>query len=391
MIENPLLVGGLLGGGLMALWGWVRRVGSSGTSWIFRRVVFEVTALEDDGPAFDHLLLAFSRLSNYKPWQVLLNEDRPTPDEEDGGLRYPVFRYLPGPGWHWAHYRGGIIVLRYKVNRQENVRRPSREVTLYQWRVPKDTAKELAEVGYRLSGEGDTLRVYQWSDRDWDLVRTTRRRGAQSIILENLTDIEEDVKAFVNARVWYRNMGIPHRRGLLFYGPPGNGKSTMGMYLAGMLKVDAYVINLSAVGMSDTSFAAALGEVPVGAVVIMEDIDAAMLNRDATAGKSLTFSGVLNALDGPTAADGRLLVITTNHPERLDPALIRPGRVDRMFELPNATQSQAERLFLRFFDNAPELAARFGELYGDGTHSMASLQERLLSSRNNPAAILEDV
>ena len=63
----------------------------------------------------------------------------------------------------------------------------------------------------------------------------------------------------------------------------------------------------------------------------------------------VTLSGLLNALDGVSSRDGRVLFLTTNHPERLDPALIRPGRVDRKVELGLATPDQARRLFLWFY------------------------------------------
>ena len=383
-VNNPLIVGGLLGGGLIALWGWVRSAGTTGFGWLVRRVVFQVTAEEDDSHAFDHLLLAFSQLKNYAPWQVQINEDRPTPDEEDAGLVYPVYRYLPGPGWHWVGYRGGIVALHYAIQRGEGgiTRRRTRTITLYQFRVPKDTAKELAYLGFVQSGQGDRVQIYQWhGDEGWDCIRTTRRRSTESIILEQLPDIEQDMEDFTKSRVWYREMGIPHRRGYLFFGPPGNGKSSVGMYLAGKLQTNLYVMNLATPGLTDASFARALSEVPVGAVVLMEDIDAVLVGRD-TGGKPLTFSGVLNALDGPTAADGRLMLLTTNHPEVLDPALMRPGRIDRKFEMRQASTEQARRLFLRFFPES-EQAVDFAKLVGNEQYSMAELQEHLLSHRKN--------
>jgi chaperone BCS1 len=64
---------------------------------------------------------------------------------------------------------------------------------------------------------------------------------------------------------------------------------------------------------------------------------------------SVTFSGLLNALDGVASAEERIIFMTTNHVDRLDPALIRPGRVDLMELLDDAYPEQAERLFARFY------------------------------------------
>ncbi len=78
--------------------------------------------------------------------------------------------------------------------------------------------------------------------------------------------------------------------------------------------------------------------------------------------------------------------MTTNHPESLDAALLRPGRVDRRVEFANATAHQARRLFLRFFPGEEELAQVFAEGVEDEEASMATLQERLLQFRDDPEA-----
>lgn len=63
----------------------------------------------------------------------------------------------------------------------------------------------------------------------------------------------------------------------------------------------------------------------------------------------MTFSGFLNALDGVASGEERIIFMTTNHPERLDPALIRPGRVDFSVPIDDASPEQARRLFTRFY------------------------------------------
>ena len=73
----------------------------------------------------------------------------------------------------------------------------------------------------------------------------------------------------------------------------------------------------------------------------------------------VTFSGLLNALDGIRSQEGRILIMTTNHREKLDPAILRPGRADYQVKLNLASHSQLERFYLNFFPNETENARRF--------------------------------
>ncbi len=109
-------------------------------------------------------------------------------------------------------------------------------------------------------------------------------------------------------------------------------------------------------------------------------------------------SGLLNALDGVSSREGRVLFLTTNHPEQLDPALVRPGRVDRKIELGYATPDQARRLFRWYYrDNglsSEELcrhANRFAAYVPDGKLCMAAIQEHLLRHRRSPEGAAHEV
>jgi chaperone BCS1 len=110
-----------------------------------------------------------------------------------------------------------------------------------------------------------------------------------------------------------------------------------------------------------------LTKVPRRTVVLLEDVDVAFMNRkeagpDGYASASVTFSGLLNALDGVASAEERIIFLTTNHVERLDEALIRPGRVDMTVRLGEATEYQIEQLWDRFyseFDAGGEAKRRF--------------------------------
>jgi chaperone BCS1 len=131
-----------------------------------------------------------------------------------------------------------------------------------------------------------------------------------------------------------------------------------------------------------------MASVPQHSLVLIEDIDCVFLKRKKADDKeNVTFSGLLNAIDGVMASAGRVLFMTTNNVETLDAALIRPGRVDMSIKLDNASREQMEQLFLRFFP-LPDLAKQFSNRGKVGEWSMATLQGHLLKYRDDPVLAL---
>ena len=174
--------------------------------------------------------------------------------------------------------------------------------------------------------------------------------------------IVSDVRDFLNSAKWYYDRGITYRRGYLLHGPPGTGKSSIIQALAGELNYNIAMLDLSERGMTDDRLNYLLTVIPRRTLVLLEDADAAFSRRrvqtdaDGYCGANVTFSGLLNALDGVASAEERLLFLTTNHAEQLDEALVRPGRVDITVRLGEATRWQFKRLWDRFY----------GELNTDG-------------------------
>merc|ERR1719273_262855 len=200
------------------------------------------------------------------------------------------------------------------------------------------------------ANKGKTL-MYTVIGTEWKTFGHPRQiRPLNSVVLdEGVSEhIVKDVKDFISSPSWYRQRGVPYRRGWLLYGPPGCGKTSFITALAGELEYSICVLNLSDRAMSDDRLQHRLADAPENSIILLEDIDAAFVSREmndqsidskeldkkrmnesAYQGLNrLTFSGLLNAIDGVTSTEGRILFMTTNYVERLDPALIRPGRVD---------------------------------------------------------------
>jgi len=174
-----------------------------------------------------------------------------------------------------------------------------------------------------------------------------------------------DISDFLDpaTRRWYSKRGIPYQRGYLLYGPPGTGKSSLSLSIAGKFDLDIYILNLSSI--NDNDLKALFASLPRHCVVLLEDVDAASSKRSAdtdtnpgqngsrpsskTDGGKVSLSTLLNVLDGVGSPEGRVLIMTTNHIERLDQALIRPGRADEKFEFQLADEKTMVQLFRYVF------------------------------------------
>ncbi|XVF59679.1 hypothetical protein PTKIN_Ptkin07bG0295200 [Pterospermum kingtungense] len=151
--------------------------------------------------------------------------------------------------------------------------------------------------------------------------------------------IIDDLERFLKRKEYYKTVGKAWKRGYLLYGPPGTGKSSLVAAMANHLKFDIYDLGLTSV-RSDAELRRTLLSTTNQSILLIEDIDCSseVLERQignknkqeqAKAG-SLTLSGILNCIDGlwSSCGDERLIVFTTNYKDRIDPALLRPGRMD---------------------------------------------------------------
>lgn len=282
------------------------------------------------------------------------------------GNEWTSFSLVPGHGKHIMRYKNAFLLVdRERVGKSFDVNGQPFETisltTLYYYRhIFEDIFREAHEMALEKT-EGKTV-VYTSRNMGWEQSgQPKRRRPFNSVVLEEglAEKILADVREFMNARTWYLDRGIPYRRGYLLHGPPGTGKTSFVQALAGILDFNIAMISLSQRGLTDDLLNHLLLNIPARTIVLLEDADAAFSNRrqtdsDGYSGANVTYSGLLNALDGVASAEERIIFMTTNHIERLDDALIRPGRVDMTLHLGNATEDQMARLWDRFYSQYDE-------------------------------------
>ncbi|PPJ53513.1 hypothetical protein CBER1_00424 [Cercospora berteroae] len=216
---------------------------------------------------------------------------------------------------------------------------------------------------------------------------------------------------------WYAQRGLPLRKGILLHGPPGTGKTSFSTALAGHFGLDLYILSFTSTEMDDGKLATLFAELPTQCVVLMEDVDSAGVEREnivkpssdlLTPKKRVTLSGLLNVIDGAGASEGRLLIMTSNSANSLDPALVRPGRIDHKIFMGNASQEVANILFTQIYtdldeefddsetvvDSQPDidvLAKTFASKVEANLFTPAEIQAFLLSHRESPEEALDCV
>lgn len=373
--------------------------------------------------------------------------------------------------------------------------------------------------------------------------RTSRPLSTVILAAEQKTAIIEDMNEFLHpsSAGWYARRGIPYRRGYLFHGPPGTGKTSLSFALAGLFGLDVHALSLQEPTLTEADLMSLFNALPRRCVVLLEDVDAAGLVREegeegkekegekkkaakkhrgeqngdgqdkkktegekadgkdgdssekgkaaaSTAAESYTLadlakelktlttaaqntqrpaararngrrgpvapapgtgmpgekvgtgislSGLLNAIDGVASHEGRVLIMTTNHPDKLDAALVRPGRVDRKVGFNLAMREEVKELFVRMYrvddegDDSAEgftssgklanggqkatngsakheaqkhetngavvygdldgLAERFASFIPDDTFTPAEIQNHLMRYKNSPRVAVETV
>ena len=129
----------------------------------------------------------------------------------------------------------------------------------------------------------------------------------------------------------------------MFYGPPGTGKTSLANVLANELKRSIYIMSFD-ISLSDGEFYKAIKNIHnTKSILLLEDIDCVFKDRN-TGGAHISFSALLNVLDGVNYNETMITILTTNYIDLLDKALTRPGRIDIIIKFDIITINQLNNL-----------------------------------------------
>ncbi|OBT63018.1 hypothetical protein VE03_08189 [Pseudogymnoascus sp. 23342-1-I1] len=328
------------------------------------------------------------------------NEEEGEDEIDENGI--PIARrklrklqYTPGLGTHIFWYKGRLMVFRRNApnDRSYGPISEREEISISSFGRDPTKLKELLIECRKLflDSDEDKTVIFRGGNKPGTMsetawVRSTARvsRPMSTVVMDESTkaDLLADMRDYLHPHTqrWYWNRGIPYRRGYLLYGAPGTGKSSLSLAIAGYFKLKIYIVSLNSPSMNEESLGTLFSELPQRCVVLLDDIDTAGLtnarnseaSEDAAATTAvkkvqkdpsqppslvvgtppagrISLSALLNVLDGVSSQEGRILIMTTNHIDKLDEALIRPGRVDMKIKFQLSDAEMMRTLFTSIF------------------------------------------
>lgn len=303
-----------------------------------------------------------------------------------------------------------VSITKDAANQTNSWRSQTREyltISYYSFQRSRDILNEIvteAIADYVRCEEG--IPVYASTGGSYNFVTRISRRKVPAVVLPQgeLERIEGDIQTFLDRADWYLDRGVPYHRGYLLTGPPGTGKTSLVRHLGQRFGMPVYV--------SDGSIRS-ITCAPPRSILLLEDVDSITKMRDAAKDFSRyaaavgstpnagvvsdskaiseedifapTLSVLLNALDGIASTDGVIVVMTTNCPEKLDPAVLRPGRVDYRLHLGPCSLEQGIRMFTKFYGS--DKIRQFAAVLPVGIYTPAQLQDTFIISETAEEAI----
>lgn len=313
------------------------------------------------------------------------------------GKKEKKVQFTPSFGTHYFWYKKRLLIFR----RQQDTRQTSwgpvserEEISVSCFGRNPTILKDLLDDCRQDFLKNDINRtvIYRGglksgtSEVTWTRCVSRVSRPFSTVVLDETVkqSLLDDMRDYLHpyTRRWYSNRGIPYRRGYLLYGPPGTGKSSLSFAIAGYFKLKIYIVSLNSLAMNEENLGQLFSELPKQCVVLLEDIDTAGLTHTRKTpaeaeeeakplvtvvpggststnpanppttpptGGRISLSALLNILDGVASQEGRVLIMTTNHLEKLDEALIRPGRVDMTIKFDLANTQMITTIFRSIF------------------------------------------
>ena len=253
--------------------------------------------------------------------------------EQRGSNEEEITVFTLAEGSHFLVLNGVLAKITFQMEEAKNSQ-PIESLTLIMLTRDRRVIEHLLEKAQIEAVPEDCIKVSLYSGW-WNTVAGVPSRSQVGFVSNHrlVDEVIEDCRVFLGRERYYWERGIPYRRGYLFSGPAGTGKTSLITVLASELSLPLYILPLGNLD-SDIDLMEAIADVPGGSILVLEDIDSfgVVHNRDSKRPKEqsrLSLAALLNAIDGIGGGHRRILIATTNYPEKIDKALLRPGRIDR--------------------------------------------------------------
>lgn len=315
-------------------------------------------------------------------------------DEEDMKNNRDFKTETVGPGFHKHNLHNNLYLCYETTNKQvimhQNVHRYINRAALVSGESLQVLRDYVNTIRKKSSNENKLSLFVACEMGGWQQEKISRRKPNTLFLPTVWPKVWQDAKDFMSTETkqWYTSHNIPYVRTYVFHGEPGLGKSACIRTLASALNCDLYSLNLSMAKLDDMSLISLVRDVDKGSIIAIEDIDRIFDNFSVNQTSShISFSTLLNVLDGSLAKEGVIFVLTCNNYQHMDDALKRCGRVDRVFEFPTASKKVMKQMFANFYpsssDNDQKTFAK--KVSQVSSVPIATLQEFFIRNRKRSA------
>ena len=387
--ENQFLQGGVILGAISAILLYARSLPTAIWGFCVRRVTMEIEITQQE--------CVFQWVDRWLAQNsyLLKRARRLTVKDNKRTVRWGVL-FTISPGLHYLCFKRHLLIIsrdRIESKAGQSAFHETLRITLVgrNRQVAFDFIEECCLAAH--PSKEKRLTLYRENYGSWHERSDRPHRDLSTIILDKglMESVSDDLEGFLKSREWYGGRGIPWKRGYLFEGPPGNGKTSAIIALASKFEYDVCLINMAKKTLADDELLDLMMNLPVNSFLIIEDIDVIFAERNNETNNELSFSGLLNAMDGIASPPGLIIFMTTNHKEHLDPALLRPGRIDMSVTFTNATIDKVTRMYNLFYEtNYTKLPGLTKDLMLQNV-SMAAVQGYLIEHKHDEKAALENL
>ena len=268
-----------------------------------------------------------------------------------------------GYGYHYIFYKKCIFLIGLMKEVANQSANDKETISIRKFGRNRKILDEFIQESLTKIVDVNKIELYKSNKGNWNYIKKQNKRNINSVFIEKdkKDKLISMLEKFINSEKWYVDNGIPYQLGILLYGEPGTGKTSLIKAISGYLNYNIYYLPAGELNHIETAMSA----LPNKSMIIIEDIDSNFITKIRTDSNnivekdndfiesmaSIGLSEILNALDGMFSAHGRILITTTNHIKNLDPALIRPGRIDLKIEIGYVNIEILKDFMNNFFPN----------------------------------------
>lgn len=198
---------------------------------------------------------------------------------------------------------------------------------------------------------------YSWNSYTWNKNFIYQAKGFNSLFFDEKQYLLDKIDFFENNKNYFLEKGLDWYLGILIYGEPGTGKTSIAKAIAKHTNRNLYILNIS--NATNETFLNSFNEIGNNACVLFDDIDINIPDRESTGEKQVSLQTLLSVLDGSESRSDIIIIMTTNFIDKLDNALIRHGRIDFKFELKKPNLNNIEELLSSFYGKQIKLPNTF--------------------------------